>query len=167
MKKLIIGKILRPKGLKGEMKVQPITSDISQFLSLKNVIINYQTYVVISAKINQGFVYMTLQEIDSVEKAETFRDKFIEKERTSSKGKNDEFYIVDMLNSTVVDENGVEYGEITSIDSYGAADVLTIVGRKGEFTLPYVEGLVTNFDIEKKIITIDSKRYEEVVVIWK
>ncbi len=165
MKKLIIGKILRPKGLKGEMKVQPITSDISQFLSLKNVIINYQTYVVISAKINQGFVYMTLQEIDSVEKAETFRDKFIEKERTSSKGKNDEFYIVDMLNSTVVDENGVEYGEITSIDSYGAADVLTIVGRKGEFTLPYVEGLVTNFDIEKKIITIDSKRYEEVVVI--
>lgn len=167
MKRLVIGKILRPKGLKGEMKVQPITSDINQFLSLKNVIISYQTYKVNAAKINNGFAYIYLDGVDTIEKAESFRDKFIEKERTSSKGKDEEYYVVDMLNSTVIDENGVEYGQITSIDNYGAADVLTIVGRKGEFTLPYVEGLITNFDIEKKLITIDSKRYGEVVVIWK
>lgn len=167
MKRLVIGKILKPKGLKGEMKVQPITSDINQFLSLKNVIISYQTYKVKAAKINNGFVNIYLDGVDTIEKAESFRDKFIEKERTSSKGKDEEYYVVDMLNSTVIDENGVEYGQITSIDNYGAADVLTIVGRKGEFALPYVEDLITNFDIEKKLITIDSKRYGEIVVIWK
>ena len=37
MEKIVIGIVAKPQGLKGEIKINPITDDINRFKKLKNI----------------------------------------------------------------------------------------------------------------------------------
>ena len=51
---LKIAKVLKPQGIKGEMKLEPIIKDMDFFKTLKYVIINGKTYNIKSATSRQN-----------------------------------------------------------------------------------------------------------------
>ncbi len=164
MEKLVIGKVLKPQGIKGEIKIQPLTDNIEQYNQLKNVFIGNESFVVEKVAIRQGYVYMTVAGITDCDMVERFRNKYVEKERVSETNEAGEYYLVDMEKCTVIDEKGYEYGRVVSIDEYGAAEVITVHGKRGELIFPNADGVITDIDVSKKIITVDSKRLSEVRV---
>ena len=76
-----IGLVAKPQGIKGELKVNPLTDDIERFSSLKKVLIEGVEYKVLSAKIGGGVVFITLSGVQDRNSAETFRGKFLCVER--------------------------------------------------------------------------------------
>ena len=52
-KNLVIGEVIKPQGILGEVKVKPYTDDVSRFQSLKEVYVCGETYRVLNARIAQ------------------------------------------------------------------------------------------------------------------
>ena len=51
MDRLTVGKIAKPQGVMGELKISPLTDDVNRFKSLKTVFIDGKEYKVTKARI--------------------------------------------------------------------------------------------------------------------
>ena len=70
-KKVLIGKIVKAQGIKGEVKVMPITSDIQRFKKINYCFINNIKYTITHVRIGaDNFAYLTFSEITDRNAAE-------------------------------------------------------------------------------------------------
>ncbi len=162
---LKIARVLKPQGIKGEMKLEPIIQDMDFFKKLKHVIIEGKTYTIRSSAARQGFAYIMVEGIVEPNGVEALRNKIVEVKREDAPVlMPDEFFIEDMLGVKVFDESGNEYGEITKIEQYGAADVYTITGRSGVHTFPFIKDMVISIDMLGKTMVVNAERLNEVMV---
>ena len=73
------------------------------------------------------------------------------------------YFIEDLLGCLVVLSNGNKVGTVVDILQYGAADVYMCEGEKN-VSFPFLKDLVLAVDIQRQLITLDEKRFEEVCV---
>lgn len=165
MELLEIGKVLKPQGLRGELKIEPAIYDMDYYKTLKSVLVDGKVYDIKSAFVRQGYVYITFKNFEDINLVEEFRNKKLKVKREDApKLDYDEFFIVDMIGINVVDENGHNYGEVIDIDQFGAADVYTIKGRNGVHTFPFLKDMVISVDIQGKTLLVKEDRIKEVLV---
>ncbi len=162
-----IGEVLKPQGIRGEIKVKPLTDDPSRFRMLKSVTVDGAFKRVESVRIADGAVYLKLAGIDSRNDAELFRGKFVSVERAAAVSLADgEFFIADLVGAELysrADDCNTRLGTISRIDSFGAADVFTVEGEK-PFSFAFVKALNAEYDSEKRALYVDKARLEEVAV---
>jgi len=165
MNTITIGKILKPQGLKGEVKIQPFSGDENFYKTLKIVNIGDDVYKIKTCSLRQGFVYITFEGLNHIEQVEFLRGRELWVAGTSAPElKEGEYFVGDMLGLNVVDSEGCEYGKITDIEQYGSADVYTVAGAKGQFEFPFIKDLIVKVDLENKILVVNKKVFEEVSV---
>jgi 16S rRNA processing protein RimM len=159
---LIIGRILRPFGLKGEMRLLPITDDIERFRNVKEICLKerggFREVEVEASRITDCRVIIKLKGFDSRTAAELLRQKFIYVTRKKAvKLEKGSFYFFDILNCTVKDLNGRIIGRVFDIQNAGSCDVYAVRSFNGnqEYNIPAVEDVIKNIDIGRKEITID------------
>lgn len=160
---LKIGLIVKPQGVKGEVKVQPLTDDINRYKNLKEVIIDDKVYKVLRAVIGGGTVFLTLSGITDRNTAETFRGKFLRVTRENAavlpEGR---YFIVDIIGSKLVTDTGALVGEIIEVTS-ARTDIFTVKCVDGRIMrFPFLKDLTVSVDIENKIFTVKEKRLGEV-----
>ena len=159
--------MLKPQGIRGEIKVRPLTDDSSRFRMLKTVTVGGTPRKIESVRVAEDAVYLKLSGIDDRNAAETLRGKFISVERAAAAPLSDgEFYIADLIGAQLFSrgENSVTpLGKIKRIDSFGAADVFTVDGEK-TFTFAFVKALNAEYDEGKRILYVDEDRLAEVAV---
>lgn len=163
---LNVGKIVKPQGIRGEVKV--MTSDPSRFCVLKTVDIDGKKYKISSARVSGDAAYVKLDGVDDRNKAEELRGKTLKVEKTEiaplDKG---EFYVADLVGARLVAIDGktrTEMGNVARVDSFGAADVFTVEGKDKSFSFPFVKALAAEFDESEKTLRVDGKRLSEVAV---
>ena len=68
----IIGEILKPQALKGEVKVSPITRDATQYLNYKYLYVGkeLEKYNIEYARLQDGFVIVKFDNINDANSAE-------------------------------------------------------------------------------------------------
>ncbi len=159
MKKfLTIGEITKPHGIKGEVKVFPLTDDIARFKRLKRVFIDGREVQVIYVTVGNDRAIMKLEGCESVEDAEKFRKKTMEVPREEAvKLEEDAYFIEDLKDCTVFDSDGKELGQISEVIQTGANDVYWIKKPK-ELLIPVIRDVVLDVDIEKERIIIKPLR---------
>ena len=158
-----IGKILKPWGLKGEIKVKPYNEEA--FKDLKEVFVDGKALEITKLSVRMGYAYLKIAGVDTPESAEVFRGEEISADKSVlGKLNKDEYLIDDMLGLLVLDDTGVEWGKIVSIEQYGSADVYTVVGRRGENRFPFLDDLIKNIDLKNKVMTVFADKLSEVVV---
>ena len=59
MDKITVGQIIKAFGIKGEVKVKPITDDVTRFKKLKLVYFGEMPYKIIACRIAEGYVYLS------------------------------------------------------------------------------------------------------------
>ncbi len=156
----IIGKVLKPRGLLGEVKVEIITSFPDHFDRLTTVYRNegdQWTPLNIRAVRREGpFVFLRFSQIDSLEEAEKLRNAYLyipEEELTPLD--EDEYYIHDLIGMQVFDETERQIGELVHVDTYAGNDVYVIKSPEGkEFLIPAVKDVVRNVDVREKRMII-------------
>ena len=164
MGKLLIGKIVKTQGLKGEVKIYPY-ADYSFIQHTKHFYKqNGEELQVTSLRQSQNMFYAKFVGIDSIEQAQKLVNLELYLYREEFEVKDDEFVVSDLIGLTVLLDSGENYGEIVEINNYGATDILVISGKYGKWQVPFLADLVQSVDSNNKIIVLNKKRFEEVKV---
>ena len=151
-----IGVILKPHGVKGEMKVFPTTDDPKRFKRLKKVIVRTgereETIPVSSVRFFKDRVILGLEGIDTMDKAERFHkaELFVDRTEAIPLGEN-EYYAADLIGLSVCSEDGDRLGTLTDVLTTGANDVYVVTGEDGkELLLPAIRECILSVEIEER-----------------
>ncbi len=162
---LKIGLIVKPQGIRGEVKVQPLTDDASRFYDLKQVFIDNTTFKVLNARVGDGCVYLALNGVADRNAAELLRGKFLTVDRQNAiRPKEGTYFIVDIIGCKVLTDTGIDVGVVFEVTE-AKTDIFTLKTPDGKILrFPFLKDLVENVDVDKKIITVKEKRLGEVSV---
>lgn len=160
---LKIGLIVKPQGIKGELKVQPLTDDINRFRKLKEVIIDDKTYKVLNTVIGGNVVFISISGVADRNVAESFRGKFLRVTRENAIPLEEgRYFVVDIIGCEVVTDKGQEVGKVIEVTN-ARTDVFTLTCPNGKIMrFPFLNDLVLSVDVQNKKITVSEKRLEEV-----
>lgn len=158
---LSIGQIINTHGLRGEVKVYPLTDDMSRFEKLKEVYIiennELVKYEVERIKFLKSTVAVKLKGIDSEEAANKLRNSYIKVDRKSAvKLPKDTYFICDLIDSEVYDEKGQLLGTVKDVLQTGSNDVYVVQSADMEILIPALKDVVKVIDLENQKIIIET-----------
>lgn len=163
---LRIGMIVRPHGVHGAVKLDPLTDDVSRFKGLKVAYIEkngeFTPVEILDAGVREDAVYATLSCSTSREDAEALRGVFlcVDREHTV-KLPEGAYFVADIIGCDVVDTEGESFGRVTDVLQTGANDVYVIKGKR-TLMLPALRKVLYDVDIINRRITLDKAVLEEV-----
>ena len=155
-----IARIVKPRGLKGEVVAQVLTDFPERFDDLENVIAlapdeNRRELTIEDHWFHQGRVVLKFANIDDVEQAETLRDfEICIPDSEAVELEQDEFYDWQLAGCNVESIDGQAVGAVRELMRTGGTEILVIDGDK-EYLIPFAESICTVVDIENKRIVID------------
>lgn len=151
---LSIGQISKPHGIKGELKIYPLTDDVKRFRKLKTVYIDDIEKKIIWCKLQADRVILKIEGIDTMEAAEKYRNKYIQVKRENAvELSKDTYFIADLLDCSVFDTEGKLIGKMYDVIKTGSNDVYWVKGEK-EVLIPAIKDIVLNIDINEQKIVI-------------
>jgi 16S rRNA processing protein RimM len=153
---IVVGKALKPIGLKGELKVYPYTENPDIFKDFPFLFFEEERYEVAKTRIHQNLVVVSLKNVQTFEGAKNLTGKIV---KTSSRffppPEEDEFFWYELIGLSVFDTQGSRLGEVKSLMRTSAHDVLEIQTDKKELLIPFIDEIVKSIDVEQSQIIID------------
>ena len=166
-----LGMVLKPQGIKGEIKLAAYTDDLSRFSYLSEVLLEDKEggllrVSVESARVDSQFAYLKLEGYNDRNSVEGLRGRVLYVDRHHAaklpEGLN---YICDLIGLSVRDASGTEIGVLNDILQNGAADVYVVQsGDSEEMMFPSIPGVVLRKDVAEGVIVVDADRLQEVCV---
>ena len=155
MKEILrVGKIVNTHGLKGEVKVIPLTDDPKRYNELEFVLIDGIRRNIEGCKYQKDRVIVKVEGINSIEEAEKYKNKYMEIPREYAVPlEEDTYYIADIIGCMVYDTEGKDLGEVYDVIQTKNNDVYWIRKPK-ELLIPVLLDIVTDIDVENKKIII-------------
>lgn len=163
---LRIGLIVRPHGVGGDVKLQPLSDSVERFRSLDDAYIEkngkYTPVKASNIRIRPGAVFVSLSVSKSVEDAERLRNTYLCVDRAHAvKLPEGRYFVCDLIGCEVYDTEGVHLGVLTDVYETGANDAYVIEGKR-KLSVPALKKLLASVDVENKRIVLDSGVLEEV-----
>jgi 16S rRNA processing protein RimM len=155
MKEILrVGKIVNTHGLKGEVKVIPLTDDPKRYNELEFVLIDGVKRNIENCKFQKDRVIVKVEGINSIEEAEKYKNKYMEIPREYAVPlEEDTYYIADIIGCNVYDTEGKNLGEVYDVIQTKNNDVYWIRKPK-ELLIPVLLDIVIDIDVENKKIVI-------------
>lgn len=159
MKKEFIeaGKIVGTHGVRGMVRIKP-WADSGDFLcGFKTFYTGENKTPLEITKIQQhgNIVIAGIAGIDSIEAAETLRNKVLYIKREDAGIPEGRYFVSELIGCRVYDaDNGAFYGEVSDVSKTGANDVWHIKKDSKEYLLPAIAQVVVNIDIDSEEIKI-------------
>ena len=166
MQKIEIAKVLKPQGIKGEIKVECFTSDLDFLKSLKTFYIGEQAYTINKIRFSDKYAFIATEEVVDRNQAELLRNKILFAEKELATAEEGEYFISDLENCCVVDENSNIIGYVESVEKYGSADIINILLGGAIKSFPFLNHLIKEVNINDKKIVVYKDKLDEVLV-WK
>lgn len=163
--KLIIGTVLKPQGIRGEVKVKYFTDRPEDIKNFGRVFIDGHERKIMSFRSDGEAVYLGLYGIADRNAAELLRGKEVMAQRSDAPELDEgTYYIVDLIGCKTVTESGKELGVLIKIVP-SATDVYTLKQGDKEILFPAVKGLIVKVDLVNKVITLNEERFLQVAVL--
>ena len=153
-----MGKIVNTHGIRGDVKVLPLTDDAKRFEDLKHVFIGddklrLEITKVAYIKGNVLLHFKNLENINDVEKFKNFVVWIDEKDKV--KLPKDSYFLDDIIGLEVFLLDGTSVGIIKDILQPGANDVYVVKDGKKEHLIPAIKDVIKEVNIEEKKMIID------------
>ena len=132
MKKVVIGKISAPHGVRGEVRIVPLTDFPERFENLKTVFLEDDSKMELeSVKFSNKFIIAKFKNINSRNDIEIFNGKLLMLNRSDIPSLPEgEYYNFDIIGLEVIDDKGSKLGKITEVLKTGSNDVYVVEGKK-------------------------------------
>lgn len=157
MDKLLIGTVLKPQGIRGELKIKNYTDDFYAISALKEVFIDGVSYQVLKMRCDKD-VFILLRGIADRNDAELFRNKDIYALKADVRRKKNTYFICDVIGCSVLFEDGTVFGKIEEILS-ARTDIYYISTPEGRVIAPWLKSYQANFDIENRTVTVNKEEF--------
>jgi len=153
---LLVAEILRPHGVRGEVKLKLLTDYPERLAELESVFIGrsidgpVKPFRIEAIRAHQGFGLLKLAQIDDRDMAERLRGQFImvafEDAVPLEEG---EFYLYELIDLEIRTEDGQPFGTLVEVLETGANDVYIIASpQHGEVLIPAVDEYVLETNID-------------------
>ncbi len=151
---VLIGKIVRSRGLKGEVKIQILTNRPEVFNTANQIYIDKKTFNVLKGSVQNGSGFMYLEGIDHIDKAEQLRGKEIFIDSKDLNLTDDEVLSTDLIGFDVIHKNK-KIGRIKSIENFGGGDFFEIaVTGTGFVQIPNEDDFIEETNMTNKTLTL-------------
>ena len=168
---LMIGEVLKPQGVRGEVKVKPYAADADAFYDWETLYVKkgnaYEPIASDCSRVHDGFVYLTLGECASMEDAEKLRGVQLWIDRAHANPlEEDEVYVSDLIGCEGIDEEGKSIGELVDVLQHGVVDVYVFKMKGKSVMAPALKAVFPTVDVVAKRISVVRERLDEVAV-WE
>jgi 16S rRNA processing protein RimM len=155
-----VGKITRPFGIKGEVRVLPITDDPARYVDMNAVYIGgHKRRVALEyAKVGNRYVIVKLEGCDAVEDADRLRDELLYVTRDEAATLEEgSYYYYDLNGCTVETAEGKTIGTVFDIQNTGSCDIYFVRSEADgtEHLVPAIWDVVKEIDVSNKRIVIE------------
>ena len=155
---LIVGQVIRPHGVRGEMKVKAITAYPERLTHLSKVYIgpDYKPYRLKRVRPHQQGIILLVEGINTREEADLLRRDMVHIHISDAVPLEEgEYYLFQLEGIRVITDTGSELGTFTGFLETGANDVYIITTPDGkEILLPAIPEVIQNVDLEQRIMTV-------------
>ncbi len=159
---VVLGKIVKVHGIKGEVQVYPYTEDVEAFTYYDPVYLKApdgrvtQTRVLKAREKKEKKILLALEGVKNRSQAESLVGNEICVPKECLPDLPDgEYYWHDLIGMEVRTVDGEDIGQVSRIMSTGAHDILVIEGRKGEVLIPAVAEMIKEIDTSARLILVD------------
>lgn len=155
---MIIGRIQKAHGVRGEMRVMPHTDLPERFTWLETVWLgddDPQPFAVESARFHGQLVLLKLAGYDSREAVQVLRGQWLQvPESEAVPLEEGEYYLYQLEGLQVFTDEGEALGELVQVMETGANNVFIVRGESGELLLPDTDEVVQVIDFENGRMTV-------------
>lgn len=145
-----VGQIAGAFGLKGQVKVQPLTDfAATRFVKGARLRMDGDWVEIEAATVHKGRPLLKLAGIDDATAAEKLQWKYLEA-ADRPELEEDEFLVEDLIGLSVFTDEGEALGEIEDVLENPAHEILVV----GEIMIPLVDEFVTDIDLDEERVTV-------------
>lgn len=153
---IAVGRVLRPWGLRGDVKVEPLTDFPERFEPGSTLWIGGEPRTVEASRWRGDTVYLKLSGVNSPEDAERVRGALLEVPESERRPLPEgEFYEDELLGLTVRTMDGETLGKVVELLNPGPNSVLVVRGERGEVLIPFIEDVIRRVDLAQGVIKIE------------
>jgi len=110
------------------------------------------------ARFHSGTLLLSFNGFDDRTSVESLRNVLLlsDVNPKEANATEDDFHISQIVGSSVIDVEGIDWGLVVDVMHLPAQDTLVIDHNGREILVPFVKAFVPKVDIDKKIITVNS-----------
>lgn len=156
MEKTRIGKILNAHGIRGELKVEPLTDNPERYKILEQVYLedrkkNYTLYDVEFVRFHKGNVLIKLAGIDDMDAAKLVKNQHLAINKSDRMPLEEGAYYIDDLIGLQVFEDDRPIGVLKDVLQPGANDVYVLDSTiYPDLYIPALKSVILSVDLENK-----------------
>ncbi len=155
--RVVVGRIGRPHGIRGEVTVEPRTDEVEERFAPGAVLAaGPGTLTVSRAHWHSGRLLVSFDGIEDRTAAEGLRGIILEVDRDPAEEPEDpdEFYDSALEGCTVVTADGRAIGVVTAVVHLPGQDLLDVCVDDRSVLVPFVEAFVPSIDLVERRITV-------------
>jgi 16S rRNA processing protein RimM len=148
---VVVGQIVAPFGLKGGLKVVPMTDFPARFEKGAIIYLAGEPRRILEASWHKTQVRVSIEGVQTINEAEALCWKYLTVPDTDKPILEEDEYMASDLIGLAVVENGQVIGQVDEVVHYPAHDLLRI----GETLVPCVKQFVKAIDLEARTVTVE------------
>tara|TARA_B100001115_G_scaffold135838_1_gene103353 strand:+ start:223 stop:741 length:519 start_codon:yes stop_codon:yes gene_type:complete len=160
-KKIPLGEILKPHGIKGELKILFYNEESKSLQKDQKVFLESPQKNIIEYKIERIFYSFRKNrikffDINTIDEADDLRGYIVNIDRSDLPEINDsEYYLSDLVGYSLIDKSNKNYGKVIEVLALPANSVLNVSKDDKEYLIPLIDDVVLEVNQNQKVIIID------------
>ena len=158
---IAIARIVKPRGIKGEVVAEILTDFPERFDDLETVTAvmpdsSRRELTIDDHWFQSGRMVLKFEGIDSIEMGETLRGAEIcVDEADAVELDESEYFDWQLAECSVETINGTLLGKVAEVMRTGGTEILVVKGGSKEYLIPFAESICVEVDIENRLIKVD------------
>ena len=155
-----IGQIINTYGVKGELKIYPLTDNIDRFNDLEDIYIELneelKNFKIEYIKCLNNLVVIKLDGVDDVDSAKKLQNYYIKVHRDNAiKLPENTYFVCDIIDAEVYTVEGQYLGKVHDVIQTGSNDVYIVKKKNSEILIPALKSIFKDLNITEKRIIVD------------
>ena len=164
MNKVVLGQIVAPHGVRGDLRIMPLTSNLQLFMDMDYLLLpdDRQLHIV-KARPHKNIMLVTVKEIASIEEAEALRGQKVSVYREDMPELPEgRYYVGDLIGLPVLDEGGSRIGTFKDVLQTGSKDVYVIQPPEGkDILVANIPENIREIDLPNRRIIVRLPEWDE------
>jgi 16S rRNA processing protein RimM len=149
----LIGEIVKPHGIRGEVKVYLFSEQPENLKKYKKIVLQepadsgQETFTVVKSREQGKLAILQLEGVVTRGEAEALQGKkiWVDKADFPALG-SDEYYWYQLKGLVIVTETGQELGRVTELFNTAAHDIMVVTGARHEYMIPVNGDIIRDID---------------------
>ncbi|MCU1595691.1 MAG: rRNA processing protein RimM [Frankiales bacterium] len=155
---IVVGRIGRPQGIKGEVTVEVRTDDPDDRFAPGRVLTTETGPLTVESSRMQGkYLVVAFQGVHDRNQAELLRDTMLQIDTADLPplAEEDEYYDTQLIGLAAQLTDGAELGQVTDVLHLPGGDTLVVQHGEREVLVPFVKAIVPSVDLASGHLVVD------------